>query len=76
MAGAPVAAAELAPPLTYTDASGIERPISEWEGSEQALGSGRKGRQMLRKSDYAAARLIRPTLIHGQGRLRGRGRTG
>ena len=34
MAGAPMAAAEPAPPLTYTDASGIERPVSEWEGGE------------------------------------------
>ena len=38
MAGAPMAAAELAPPLTYTDASGIERPVSEWEGGEAGAG--------------------------------------
>ena len=29
-----MAAAELAPPLTYMDASGMERPVSEWEGGE------------------------------------------
>ena len=34
MAGAPKAAAELVPPLTFTDESGVERPVSEWKGGE------------------------------------------
>ena len=30
----PLAAPPLAQPLTYTDARGIERPVSEWQGGE------------------------------------------
>ena len=43
MAGAPIAAAELAPPPTYTDASGIERQVSEWEGGEAGAGEWEEG---------------------------------